>query len=257
MSLNFVFLGAGNLATQLSLACKNAGFNILQVFSRTEASAKSLAQKLNTIYTTSVRDINPDADIYIVAIKDSAFDDVLPHVNFEGKLLVHCSGSMPLSVLKKYSENYGVFYPLQTFSVDRNVLFWEIPVFIEANSKKNEATLLKIARKISGSVSVLNSHKRMYLHISAVFACNFVNYFYTVASGILKENDIPFNALKPLIMETAQKVQEMAPENAQTGPAVRFDENIISRHLEALENFPEYQAFYESISKSIFENHKK
>ena len=257
MSLNFCFIGAGNLAGQLSKAFHDKGYGICQVYSRTENSAKSLAGQFSANYTTSLNEIDLSADIYFITIKDSAFEEVLPRINFKNKLVVHCSGSLPLSVLEKYSENTGVFYPLQTFSKNRKVDFNEIPVFIEANSVKNEKILLEIARQISGSVEVTDSERRKTLHISAVFACNFVNYFYTIAADILKSKEIPFNVIKPLILETARKVQEMEPEKAQTGPAIRFDENIINEHCKELNAFPEYQQLYMSISKSIFDRYNK
>jgi len=257
MSLNFCFIGAGNLATHLSKALYDNGFKILQVFSRTEQSAKKLAEIFSSKYTTSVSEIDKTADIYIVALKDSAVDEVLAQINFNNKLVVHCSGSLPLSALKRYSENFGVLYPLQTFSKERDVDFKEIPIFIESNSDKNEELLIQIASEISNSVSVLNSEKRIILHISAVFACNFVNHFYTIAADILKSKDIQFDVLKPLILETAKKVQEMEPELAQTGPAVRFDENIINAHLQELNDFGDYRQLYMSVSKSIFEHYKK
>jgi predicted short-subunit dehydrogenase-like oxidoreductase (DUF2520 family) len=257
MSLNFCFIGAGNLATHLSKVFQNKGFNILQIYSRTEKSAKELADVLSVKYTTSVNEINENADVYFVAIKDSAVSEVLSQIKFNNKLVVHCSGSLPLSAIEDFSENTGVFYPLQTFSKKREVDFDEIPVFIESNSMKNKETLLHIANSISKSVSEINSEKRKLLHISAVFACNFVNHFYTIAAEILKSKDISFDVLKPLILETALKVQELAPGKAQTGPAVRFDENIISAHLEALNDFDEYRQLYISVSKSIFEHYKK
>lgn len=257
MSLNFCFIGAGNLATHLSKAFQNKGFNILQIYSRTKKSAKELADILSVKYTTSVNGINENADIYFVAIHDSAVTEVLSQINFNNKLVVHCSGSLPLSAIGDFSENTGVFYPLQTFSKNREVDFIEIPVFVESNSLKNKETLLKIANSISKSVFEINSEKRKLLHISAVFACNFVNHFYTIAAEILKSNDIAFEVLKPLILETAQKVQELEPEKAQTGPAVRFDENIINAHLQALNNFDEYRQLYMSVSKSIFNHNKK
>jgi predicted short-subunit dehydrogenase-like oxidoreductase (DUF2520 family) len=244
MSLNFCFIGAGNLATHLSKVFQNKGFNILQIYSRTEKSAKELADVLSVKYTTSVNEINENADIYFVAIKDSTVAEILSQINFNNKLVVHCSGSLPLSAIDDFSENTGVFYPLQTFSKKREVDFDEIPVFIESNSMKNKETLLHIANSISKSVSEINSEKRKLLHISAVFACNFVNHFYTIAAEILKSKDISFDVLKPLILETALKVQEIKPEKAQTGPAVRFDENIISAHLHALNDFDEYRKLY-------------
>ena len=257
MSLNFCFIGAGNLATRLSQELSNNGYNIVQIYSRTEISAKTLAQKLHTNYTTSLDKIDKSADIYFVALSDAAIQPVLSQINLNNKLLVHCSGSLPLSILKKFSKNIGVFYPLQTFSQERNVDFSSIPVFIESNNKENEQVLIQLAREISNSVSVLNSQKRKRVHISAIFACNFVNHFYTLAAEVLKTENIPFDVLKPLILETAGKVQEMNPEQAQTGPAVRFDENIISAHLAALNGNKELQELYKSISKSIFDYHKK
>lgn len=257
MSLNFCFIGAGNLAVQLSKAFQNKGFKISQVYSRTEKSAKSLADQLSANHTTSVTGIDKTADIYFVAIKDSAIEEVLPQIDFNNKLVVHCSGSLSLSSIGKYSVNTGVFYPLQTFSKNRKVDFSEIPVFVEANSDKNEKILIDLALQISGSVSVIDSEKRKTLHISAVFACNFVNYFFTIAADILKSKGIPFDVIKPLILETAFKVQEMEPWKAQTGPAVRFDENIINEHFKELEAFPEYQQLYMSISKSIFERNNR
>ncbi len=257
MSLNFCFIGAGNLAVHLSKAFQNKGFRISQIYSRSEKSAKFLASELSVNYTTSLTEIDKTADIYFVAIKDSAIDEVLNQIDFKNKLLVHCSGSLPLLVLEKYSENIGVFYPLQTFSKNREIDFSEVPVFVEANSPDNEKLLLEIAVQISDSVSVIDSEKRKTLHISAVFACNFVNHFYTIAADILKVEKISFEVLKPLIMETAKKVQKLEPEEAQTGPAVRFDENIINEHFKELKTFPEYQQLYMSISKSIFDRYNK
>ncbi len=257
MSLNFCFIGAGNLATQLSQALKNKGYEINQVYSRSEKSGKKLAETLSTRFVTSAKEITKDAGIYFVALKDSAFEEVLSQIDFDNKLVVHCSGSLPLSVLRSYSENTGVLYPLQTFSKDRKVEFRKIPLFVESGNESNLKLLLKIAGEISDSVSVADSEKRKMLHISAVFACNFVNYFYTIASDILKSGNIQFEVLKPLILETALKVQEIEPEKAQTGPAVRFDKNIIDSHLKFLDENSEYGQLYRLISKHIFERYKK
>ena len=182
---------------------------------------------------------------------------MLSGIDFQDKLVVHTSGSLSLSVLEPYSKNAGVLYPLQTFSKNRAIDFSEIPIFVEADSELNEKTLQTFAGAISKKVSILNSDKRKSLHIAAVFACNFVNHMYSLASGYLEEQDIPFEVLHPLIEETARKAREMSPKDAQTGPAVRFDENIINDHLERLQEFPELKALYNSISRSIFEHHQK
>ena len=257
MNLKICFIGAGNLATQLSKSFKINGFNISQIYNRTNSSAKLLANKVGAKYTSKINEIDTTSDLFFVALKDSVVNEVLTQIDFKNKLVVHCSGSLPLSVLEKYSDNIGVFYPLQTFSVNRNIEFNTIPIFIESNSTKNVNTLLEVAGKLSKSVYVLNSEKRKKLHVSAVFACNFVNHLYSISAEILKAENISFDVLRPLILETAQKVQELHPEKAQTGPAVRLDENIISSHLTELEDLNNYHKLYNSISKSIFEYHKK
>lgn len=256
MGRRIVFIGAGNLATRLSLELKKQGADIVQVYSRTEAAAAALAQKLQAGFTTSPGKIVPDADIYFVALKDSVIHDVLSSIDFQNKLVVHCSGSLPLSSLDRYSENTGVFYPLQTFSKSREVGFTAVPVFIEASKPENEAILLNLANKLSANVSVLDSENRLYLHIAAVFACNFVNHFYTIASDLLESKGISFETLQPLILETASKIMQTAPQAAQTGPAVRYDENIIKAHLDALNAFPTFRSLYNTISESIFKYHK-
>lgn len=257
MSLKFCFIGAGNLATQLSCALQTAGFEIVQVYSRTERSAKSLAEKLKTQYTTQKSALVKDADIYFVALKDSVVHEVLSEIDFADKLLVHCSGSMSMSVLKQCSANYGVLYPLQTFSKNREVNFSEIPVFVESSDSEIRNQLTEIAKKISNNVADLSSEKRKSLHIAAVFACNFVNHFYALSAAYLEEQEIPFDVMHPLILETAKKAVEMPPKQAQTGPAIRFDENIINDHLKNLNNNPELKELYNSVSRSIFEFHQK
>jgi len=252
MSYRVVFIGAGNLATRLSVELNKRDFVIEQIYSRTADSAARLANRFKSYFTTSPWKIMPNADIYFVALKDSAWEDVLPHASFGNSLVIHCSGSMPLHALKKYAKNTGVLYPLQTFSKKSAISLKQVPVFIEANSKKNERMLFEVAESISNKVEVMNSENRLYLHISAVFACNFVNHFYAIAADILEKRGIPFDVLRPLIKETAKKIKNTPPVKAQTGPAVRFDQNVISSHLKALQPFPEYQETYKEVSESIY-----
>ena len=256
MSQRMVFIGAGNLATRLSLEFRRKGYLIEQVYSRTETSASVLGRLLQTNYTSSTDDIIKEADIYFIALKDSAIDEVLPQIDFDNRLVVHCSGSMPIDVLSAHSENYGVFYPLQTFSKERDVDFRQIPVFVEGNSAEAEKYLLHLADEISEKTSVMESASRIYLHVAAVFACNFVNHFYTVSTEVLKLKDIHFDVLHPLISETTAKATDMLPDKVQTGPAVRYDGNVISKHLELLESFPHYRELYKLISESVHHYHK-
>ncbi len=257
MSHRIVFIGAGNLATRLSSELKKNGCIIEQVYSRTFASASALGQLLQSGYTSTPEAVIRDADIYFIALKDSAIENVLPHISVGNNLLVHCSGSLSISWLSKYAVNYGVFYPLQTFSKHREVNFMQIPVFVEGSSKRVEDILLRLAKSISSKASVLDSERRLFLHIAAVFSCNFVNYFYTIAADMLQAKNIQFDVLHPLINETASKVLEMQPIEAQTGPAVRYDRNIINKHMDVLEEYPEFRELYKIVSDSIHQYHKK
>ncbi|MCL2651277.1 MAG: DUF2520 domain-containing protein [Candidatus Azobacteroides sp.] len=245
-----VFIGAGNVATHLSLALQQSGCSILQVYSKTELSASVLGEKLQVPYSTSLSEINPDADVYIFSVKDSVLIDCIKEMPVVKGIFIHTAGSVPLSIFDGFTNRAGVFYPLQTFSKNRKVSFSGVPIFIETFNKEDEDLLSELANLISKNVSVLSSEKREYLHLSAVFACNFVNHIYDLASQILKEQNLPFDILLPLIKETAAKVCEMTPREAQTGPAVRHDKLIIQQHIELLTD-ENKKKIYEMLSQSI------
>ena len=245
-----VFIGAGNVATHLSLALQQSGCSILQVYSKTDASASVLGEKLQVPYSTSLSDINLNADVYIFSVKDSVLADCIKEMPAAKGIFVHTAGSVPLSVFDGFNNRSGVLYPLQTFSKNRKISFAEIPIFVEASNEKDENLLCELANLISNNVNVLSSEKRKYLHLSAVFACNFVNHIYDLASQILEEQNLPFDILLPIIKETACKVYDMTPQEAQTGPAVRHDQSIIQKHIDLLTD-DKKKKIYEMISQSI------
>jgi predicted short-subunit dehydrogenase-like oxidoreductase (DUF2520 family) len=178
MSVKLSIIGAGNLATRVALELHNKGIEIVQVYSRTVTSALTLARLVGCIYNTNPEKIIQEADIYLISVSDLAVTEVLSKINFNNKLVVHTAGSIPMSELAKYSKNYGVFYPLQTFSKFRDVNFAKVPFCIEANSPENEKVLCDLASLISRDVRIVTSEQRKQLHLAAVFACNFVNHMY-------------------------------------------------------------------------------
>lgn len=248
-----VFIGAGNLATNLAKALYCKGFRIVQAYSRTEESAQELARTVEAEYTTDLSAVTDCAQLYIVALKDAALVQLLPQIvaGREKGLWVHTAGSIPMSVWEGRVPRYGVFYPLQTFSKRREVYFSQIPVFIESNSPEDTQLLKDIAASLSDSVYEADSEQRKSLHLAAVFACNFTNHMYALAADLLKKYRLPFKVMLPLIEETACKVRLLEPHRAQTGPAVRYDENVIHDHLQMLADEPEMQEIYELISKNI------
>lgn len=253
--LTITFIGAGNVATHLAPALARKGGRINQIYSRTENSAQTLASALECPFTTDLTEVSPDADIYIVSVKDSALEEVIDtltrHAN-PNALYVHTAGSMPMDVWKGKVRRYGVLYPMQTFSKQREVDFTSVPFFIEAACSKDTELLEELAGRLSPKVYKASSEQRKYLHIAAVFACNFTNHMYAISEHLLKAHGLPFEAMLPLIDETARKVHGLSPVEAQTGPARRDDRNVIDRHMNMLEKEnPELAALYGLVSKNI------
>lgn len=246
-----VIIGAGNVATHLGQALKDSGNEIIQVYSRTEQSARTLAKKLETVFTTSMIEINKNADIYLLSVSDDAITNILKELSTGNKLLVHTSGFSSMDILSGKSKNCGVFYLLQTFSKSRSVDMKTVPLCIEANSDENYEILKSLANQVSDDVHEVSSEQRRKLHLAAVFACNFPNFMYSVADQLLGDSKIDFDILKPLIKETAEKVQDIKPAEAQTGPAKRGDNSIMDAHLEMLVNYSDFKQIYQLISKEI------
>lgn len=252
--MKIVLIGAGNLATHLGKALHAAGHDMVQVFSRTMQSAETLASLLDAKPLTDMAQVRDDADVYIFSVKDSALEQLISQLcGGEKKVFLHTAGSMPMSVFRGKALHYGVLYPMQTFSKQREVDFSIIPCFIEANDEFALKQIEGLAGQISHRVFQLSSEDRKYLHLSAVFACNFANHCYAASQELLQQHGIPFDVMLPLIDETAAKVHGMTPKEAQTGPAVRYDENVIGKQIQLLENQPYFQKIYDCMSKSIHE----
>lgn len=248
--MKVVILGAGNLATRLSLEMHRKGMRIAQVFSQTETSAKTLAKRLGAMSITDLSAVDTDADLYIFAVKDSILESILQQMNTTSGLWVHTAGSIPVELLEQYHDRCGVLYPLQSFSKTREVDFSVIPVFIEAQHADDLKLLKKISGALTERVVELTSDKRKKLHLAAVFANNFANHMYAQAASILEDEGLKFDYLVPLIDETASKIHEMLPIEAQTGPAIRYDESVIEKHIQMLTD-QDSRDIYAIVSKSI------
>ena len=249
------FIGAGNVATHLADAVARAGYSVNAVYSRQVEHAQNLARKVGAPIATDRLILLPYADVYVFSVKDSVLEEVVRAFSQVTKnseaLYVHTAGSMPLSVLADTFKNAAVFYPMQTFSKNRKLDFKSIPVFVEANCPENLDAVTRFAQNVSERVVALSSEKRKKLHLSAVFACNFANHCYNLAFNLLESEQIDPTCLLSLIDETTSKIHEITPHAAQTGPAVRWDENVMKSQIEQLKAFPEMQSVYEVMSASI------
>ena len=247
------FIGSGNVATHLAMAFNAMGFEVDQIYSRNIINAKLLASKVNAQAINSIAKFVNNLDIIIVSINDSSFKELNLTTISDSILVCHTSGSLGMNVFGKI-ENHGVFYPLQTFSKASSPDFGKIPFCIEANTNNNLERLKFLASSLSEDVNEINSEQRKALHLAAVFVCNFTNAMYVIGDEILSKSDLNFNLLKPLIEETANKIQTLKPIDAQTGPAIRNNTEIMNLHIKSLDKFPDYINTYKEISRIIFKN---
>ncbi|PIQ17714.1 MAG: hypothetical protein COW66_10275 [Flavobacteriaceae bacterium CG18_big_fil_WC_8_21_14_2_50_34_36] len=245
--IKVVLLGAGNVAFHLAKAFLHAkDIQIIQVYNRSEDAFKFFPDTINI--TTSLSEIL-DADCYIISISDDSIAGFSATLPFSGKLVVHTSGSVAMNPLNSKNRK-GVFYPLQTFSKNTEVNFAETPVFIEAENETDLQLLQKIGRSISEKCYNITSEQREKLHLAAVFVCNFVNHLYHIGYELTTKNDIPFDLLKPLIKETARKLDDGIPSAMQTGPAKRNDKKTMAKQLEIL-HLQEHKEIYSLLSNAI------
>ena len=256
--MKIAMIGAGNLATNFAKALSAAGHDIVQVYSRTGASARLLADAVGALATDSLEGVTDDAELYVMALKDSVLEDVISEVcsRCPDAVFVHTAGSVPMDVFRGHALRYGVIYPMQTFSKARKVDFSVIPVFLEASDDAAMSVLEDVAKSVSGDVRHLDSPSRRYVHLAAVFACNFANHCYALAADMVERSGMTFDCLLPLIDDTARKVHTLAPIEAQTGPAVRYDRNVIDRQCLMLEGSGLAKDIYEIMSESIHQKSK-
>lgn len=245
--ISVTILGAGNVATHLFKALSSADdVFVKQWFNR---NISSIQPYKNDVEITDDLSQLKEADLYIIAISDDAIANLSTQLPFENRLVVHTSGAVNIHDLDKKNRR-GVFYPLQTFSKSAELDFADVPICIEAIDKSDLKTLKTLSNAVGSKSHKVNSNQRKALHLAAVFVNNFTNQLYRVAHEITEAEGVEFEILKPLILETAKKVQHISPYMAQTGPAKRKDKKTIKKHLDLLKN-EQHKAIYELLTESI------
>lgn len=256
--MRITLVGAGRVATHLGRALRSAGHEVVQVFSHTFAHAEDLARAVGAEATDKLSEVRIGADVYLFCLKDAALEEAaaaclaaLTNQDANSNpLFVHTGGSMSLDVLP--TGRRAVLWPMQTFSMEREVDWKQVHVFMEATS--DEALLREMLDGITPHVHSVSAPQRQRLHLASVFACNFSNHMYSLSARLLEEIGVGFDALLPLVDETVRKVHQLSPREAQTGPAVRGDDNVMRKHVEALQGDPQMQQIYQIISKSIHDD---
>ena len=248
---SIVFIGAGNIATSLAISLYNADCRILQIFSRAIGTAQTLAKKVNAKAINSISNIDNSADYYFICVPDRVIKGVTDELENINGIVVHTSGSTDISILSKFSK-YGVFYPFQTFSKNRIIPLNDVTICLSANNNDVYQSINSIASLMTNRVLQMDTSTRSWLHLSGVISNNFTNHLLALSYQISKEKGFDFELLKPLVLETVQKAFEGNPSNAQTGPAIRFDQTTINLHLEKLKEYsPQLADLYKALTLSI------
>ena len=244
---SIVLVGSGNLANHLFDAILGLqDFEVVQVIGRNKESLGGFSDKTQIC---TRKEAAVGADIYVLAVSDGAIKDVSDTLAVKQGLIVHTAGMVAMDTLDRHPR-HGVFYPLQSFSKGRKINFREVPLCIEAKEQKDLEILNKLAAALSDKVAVVDSEKRRILHLAAVFVNNFTNHLYQIGFDICNSGGLASDLLKPIIRETAEKIQNMDPIQAQTGPARRGDQQTMEAHRHLLSN-SEQREIYETLSASI------
>ena len=249
--MEIVILGSGNVAAVLGRKFKAAGHKILQIVSRNAPAASKLAYEWDTESTNYPSIINRHADVYLIAVSDDAIDDVIADLKLPGKVVAHTAASIPKDILKNVTDHYGVFYPLQSLNKE-NIKLPDAPVFFDGSDEMTKKKLEALAISISPEhTTQADDDVRLKLHVAAVIVNNFTNHLYALAEDYCKKEGINFKELIPLIEETASRLKNISPSKAQTGPALRQDDETIQKHLSLLNAYPQLKKVYRFLSESI------
>ena len=249
--MEIVIIGSGNVAAVLGRKFKAAGHAILQIVSRNASAASALAYEWDTESANYISLINKTADVYMIAVSDNAINDIVSDLRLPGKVVAHTAASVSKEILKNVSSHYGVFYPLQSLRKEMTALP-DIPVFFDGNDEIAKKKLETLAYSISpAQVTAGGDEQRLKLHVAAVIVNNFTNHLFTLAEDYCRKEGLDFKQLLPLIEETASRIKEISPEQAQTGPAIRHDKETLQKHIELLKNHPQLKNIYLLLTESI------
>ena len=230
---------------------------IHQIFGRDESKTRSLAENLSATPVFDISAIDENTDLLLLAVKDDVISKVTAALGKRNEIVAHTSGTASSGLLADCSPNYGVFYPLQTFSKEKEVNFHDVPILVSANNSTAQNALLYLGQKLSETVQQISDRQRELLHLAAVMVNNFTNHLFALSNEILEENELQPDLLHPLIKETFAKTQLNDPATIQTGPAVRGDMATINRHMELLKKHPQILQVYQSLTSSIISKHGK
>lgn len=250
--MKIFILGTGNVAWHVGEILNRQNYPILGLYGRDVEETKRLSVLWKTEAFNEWNRIPENADVYIFCLRDNSYSEIISKFPHKDKCMIHTSGIMDLSLFEELSPHRGILYPFQSLTKYCNVQSKKIPFCLESSDRETENKIVELAEILGSKYQFMNSEQRKFLHIAGVLANNFSNALYSMAFQILKEAKIETEILKPLILETALKVQNNKPEFMQTGPAARGDCKTIEMQSKILKEIdPAWSRVYDLLSKII------
>ncbi|MCO5261165.1 MAG: DUF2520 domain-containing protein [Crocinitomicaceae bacterium] len=244
-------IGSGNVAWHLAQAIHALPqLQIAWIYSRNQETLSELGTALNCEIVTSLP--QQKVDLILICVNDDNIQAIVNQLPKDASI-AYTSGVVTLNELSFQQSNFGVFYPLQTFTRKKDIALKDIPFLIEATNEAFTIQLEQLAKQLSSNVQRISSEQRKQLHVAAVFTNNFVNHLLYLAQQHLKQNKLDEHLLQPLLKETIAKVTELGPFQAQSGPARRNDLKTIETHKQQLEGIA--KTIYSTISESIIKTY--
>lgn len=248
--MKIALIGSGNVATVLGRLIVKNGHQVCQVISRDMEHAKLLAEELGSGYADFDGMPDHSADLFIIAISDAALDHFFVKGAISDKIVVHTAGSVSKDILQNFASHYGVLYPLQTLRKEMQEIP-PIPLLVDGSDEETTRFIEAFARSISNDVQRVTDEQRLKLHAAAVVVSNFTNHLYAIAEDFCVKENVSFDLLKPLILETAMRIHHASPSQVQTGPAIRKDVHTLDKHLRLFTAHPKLRTMYLRLTDSI------
>lgn len=250
-------IGSGNVATHMARALHAVGYDIRQVFSLHYDHAARLARQVEAMPVDQVSQLDPTADVYLLAVTDDAIYDLASalrpmaasHANHP--LFLHTSGSTPADVLSPLSSSYGVVWSPQTFVRNQQMDYSQLPLCIEGSSPEVTAAIEQFFSSVSTHLFHLDSQQRRWAHLAAVMISNFGNAVNALAQEVTTTHGIDFSMLRPLAEATVEKMNQGPLWPQQTGPAIRRDQKTIEAQRQLLADQPQLLQLYNLLTDII------
>ncbi len=261
---DIAIIGAGVVGTTLGIAARRAGYPVVAVASRREASARKAARLIGgepSVCTAA--EAAGRGEVVLLTVNDDAIAPAAAalaeaHTVRAGTVVAHCSGALASDVLAPLAAagaHVASMHPLQTFpsvlvAIDR------LPgchCFCEG-----DPAALSVVMQLAGDlgcvpIELAGDRKALY-HAAACMACNYLATLQeaAIATAILAGIDAePARAaLAPLVAATVDNVAAVGPAAALTGPIARGDVHTVAAHLAALDaTAPDLAELYRQLGR--------